>query len=807
MVMLILLGLAVALLVSALKSNPQIERDKITADALAKAKDALIGYAATYGDRNDKRVFGHLPCPDLGTGTEGSEAPSCSEKDISALGRLPWKSLGLPPLRDSSGECLWYAVSGSFKSNTKPDLLNWDSDGQFQILADDGATPMAGTSSTVFDGTHPAAVIFSAGAPLSGQNRTPAASSVSECGGNYTASNYLDTLAGISNSAISATANAITQFITGKTSNTFNDRLLYITANEIFAKRIEKRKDFPGVYFSDATNLTPTILNNFTLVGGYRDNIDTQNQTIAGISTNPPVYGLLQKTAQCLVKYGKNNSTATDKRLPWAAPLNIADFANDNFDDSAGLLAGRPPFVANNSAAAAPANLLVTSSNSWRLPTIARCTIGWENVAGAGGTTSKDGWWDKWKDHLFYAVADAFKPTSTAATQTYPCNSLQSGGNCLWVDHGGVTGVKGPYAAVLIYAGKKLASPAQSRDTLAQKIVAGNYLEGANATSIAAGNGNNIFTKTTGNDVLLCVSQDLSIDPGCQNPVVYSGPPPGSDYSFSNNISSFDPAGSGGGSQVTINADGSATLYITGASNKSGCFWFPTANALYNKTMRAYFKFRFRDTETSTTSSSHGDGITFTVLPGSANVAYVDGMCGDTNKSGYSGSDGGGHAPLPLPTTNLAIEYDVFYNSAYADPSPANKNHIAVLTGSLDHSGISFSSPCDGTTAGCYPASTPNWLEDNVYHQTRIEVFTGCDNTCSTCNASGAYSLVRAWVDCTNCRDLNASFTGTPGIQSCISTSSWLNSTNDTVKFGFTSGESAGVRQTIDLSDFGVNFE
>jgi type II secretory pathway pseudopilin PulG len=485
LIILALIGIGAAfLLVSALMSNPQIERDKITAAALAQAKEALIGYAATYGDThlvsgNAVYVFGHLPCPDLGTGIEGSEASSCSGKNISALGRLPWKTLGLPPLRDSSGECLWYAVSGSFKSNTKPDLLNWDSDGQFQILAEDGVTVMAGSNATNYDGTHPVAVIFSAGPILPGQDRTPAASGVAECGGNYTPSNYLDTLASINNAIVSATANAITRFISGKTSDTFNDRLLFITADEIFAKRIEKRSDFPGTYFNDPSLTAP--------------------------------YGLLQKTAQCIANYGKNNADPTDKRLPWAAPLTIPDFANDTLDDTPNLLAGRPPFKVKDSDSSTN-NTLVSSGNSYRLLDITTCPAGWNMVAGNPATSSQDGWWDKWKDHLFYAVADAFKPSSAVAKQTTPCSS----GSCLTVD-----GI-GPYAAVLIFAGKKLASPAQSRDTLAQKTVASNYLEGVNASSIAAGTGTAYtkITSATANDVLVCIKQDLTIDPTCANPTL-----------------------------------------------------------------------------------------------------------------------------------------------------------------------------------------------------------------------------------------------------------------------------------------------
>lgn len=507
LLMLVLMIAMATLLITVLsKANRQIERDRITAAALAQAKDALIGYAVAFPEQHllvsGKIVYvpGHLPCADQGTSIEGNEAAFCGGKGISAIGRLPWKTLGLPPLRDGAGECLWYAVSGSFKANTKPDLLNWDSDGQFQILAEDGMSIIAGTSDANFDGTHPAAVIFSAGSILPGQNRTLAASGVLECGGNYTASNYLDTLAGINNSIVNTVANTITRLISGKTSDTFNDRLLFITIDEIFARHIEKRNDFPGGYFNDTT-LTKAALDNPA---------DPINLT---------TIGLLQKTAQCLANYGKKNAAGlADKRLPWAAPLNVPDFANVTFDDDPNLLAGRPPFKVNDSDALTN-NTLVSSGNNYRLLDTTTCPTGWSMVAGASSTSSQHGWWGKWKDHLFYAVAEAFNPSSVVASQIHPCNNLQSGGNCLWVDHGGVTGVKGPYAAVLIYGGKKLASPAQSRDTLAQKIVAANYLEGANATSISAGNGNNTFTKTIGNDVLLCVSQDLSIDPGCENPV------------------------------------------------------------------------------------------------------------------------------------------------------------------------------------------------------------------------------------------------------------------------------------------------
>lgn len=862
---LIMIGIFATLLVGALKSNPQIGRDAITADARSKAKDALIGYAVVYPEQNlvsGKPVYvpGHLPCPDMGTGTEGIEASSCGANGVSAIGRLPWKTLGLPPLRDGAGECLWYAVSGTFKSGTKPDLLNWDSDGQFRIMAENGATVIAGTDAANFDGTHPVAVIFSAGAPLSGQNRATAASGVSECGGNYTAANYLETLAGINNAAVSATANAITQFITGKPSSTFNDRLVYITPDDIFgAKHIQKRMDFPGTYFSDTANVTAANLNNFTLVGGYYDNQDPNNQYIGGVVTNR-VYGLLQKTAQCLVKYGKNNSTVADKRLPWAAPLNVADFANNSFADSANLKAGRPPFIVDASATAAPANTFVASTapnNHRRLLTTTYCTIGWNNVAGLP-SSQQDGWWDKWKDHLFYAVADAFKPTSTVATQAWPCSS----GSCLTVDG------KGPFAAVLLYADAADSAIPQNRYTLAQKRVASNYLEGVNATSIASGSGT-AFTRSGGNDDLICINQDLTIDPTCQNPaipcltistssvtvqpgttatvtatnpcgtvtvssantaiakVTYASgvatitgvaagsttvtiadntnswpvavtvsSPGSAQVSFATNIGSFIKTSKA----VTVNA---GTVSLTNGKKTSGCFWYPTASTLSGKTLRAYFEFQFGYTEKAN-KDSKGYGLTFALLPGG--TSSLDKKCGSKDQAGYGyGSD----KSSKWPSTSFGVEVDTDYSDKDKDPGSSSSisNHVAFLpTNSVKHSSTSaVTSSCNGNGAiGCFKtfsSGTPNWFEDSAKHNMRIEMQTKCNSTCSTCGSSGSNTQVKIWADCISCNDFSANFGSTPQVNYCTALPPTLNS----VIYGFTSGNTDN-KENVTISNFGIGF-
>ena len=95
----------------------ETRRDAIGERALAQAREALIAYAA---DRPINAAVGpgYLPCPDLdddgwAESTCGSQSGESGQ--ASRLGRLPWKTLGLPDLRDGHGERLWYAVSSKHK--------------------------------------------------------------------------------------------------------------------------------------------------------------------------------------------------------------------------------------------------------------------------------------------------------------------------------------------------------------------------------------------------------------------------------------------------------------------------------------------------------------------------------------------------------------------------------------------------------------------------------------------------------------------------------------------------------------------
>jgi len=214
------------------KGDNQLIRQAQTVKALAQAKAALIGFAATYADDPDHKgqPQGYLPCPDIDG--DGSSDAACSNRDKTVLGRFPWRTLGLPPLRDGSGECLWYVVSGTYKDAPK-NILTSDTDGQLVVenlqtainpnlnpplagpqnleIIDDGAFPDGRKKCQFKRGVESAgvmpdtrtqaiAIIFAPGQPIGSQSRVGGTSAQrTECGWTGAASvdgnqayNYLD---------------------------------------------------------------------------------------------------------------------------------------------------------------------------------------------------------------------------------------------------------------------------------------------------------------------------------------------------------------------------------------------------------------------------------------------------------------------------------------------------------------------------------------------------------------------------------------------------------------------------------------
>lgn len=197
MVILMVLGAAAAYFaISAINRGGNNERNRINERALAQAREALIAWSAN----NVGTRHGLLPLPDLGssrngTPLEGSAAGAAAgiQKNMTVIGRLPWRTLGIAPLRDAAGECLWYAVSGSTQNTVPPDVVNWDAIGHLDLYQSNGTAAATLSLSGTNYHRRPVAVVFAPGPALANQNRQRSATdTVDECGGNYDARNYLD---------------------------------------------------------------------------------------------------------------------------------------------------------------------------------------------------------------------------------------------------------------------------------------------------------------------------------------------------------------------------------------------------------------------------------------------------------------------------------------------------------------------------------------------------------------------------------------------------------------------------------------
>ena len=176
---------------------------------LRQAIDGLIGYAITQA-RNGERP-GSLPCPD--TNGDGIAEPSCANANL--VGRLPWKTLSLPELRDNSGALLWYALSSNFR-NTSSSVINSDTVGQLSIT--DAATGAVNESDVI-------AVVFAPGAPVEGQTRR----------NTKLLSDYLE---GASGSTVFSRSQQSTAFTAGQcfrgTPIACNDQLLTLNQADLF---------------------------------------------------------------------------------------------------------------------------------------------------------------------------------------------------------------------------------------------------------------------------------------------------------------------------------------------------------------------------------------------------------------------------------------------------------------------------------------------------------------------------------------------------------------------------------------------
>ncbi len=472
-IVLILAGLTFIL--SILPTDLKLKQQNQTSQALSQAKRALISYAVSNYYRtnfNTNEILsgwhGYLPCPETSSGSEGSQDANCNSFRINALGRLPWKTLNIDPLKDATGQCLWYAVSAAYKFGPKQ-LHNADSLGMFDIYDTEGNKLNSDQPEDRI-----VAIVFAPGKQLSGQNRSTQ-NTLLPCGNPQNlvqAENYLDSINTINNASISADTDQIDRFaglFSNIDLNNFNDRIITITRGEIFNTIKAATK---------ASQVSPT-------------------QTVNSLQEQ--LQNLGSRLAQCLVSYAR----ASNSRFPWPGRVDMNssgtsdDYRNntnytDWSDNTDGYL-GRLPMDVSHS------NLYTGQTRQFlfdycRAPPL---------------NTAQHRLWNDWKDYFFLVIGRDFSPASLTTTPL--CNAS----SCPTLSTTN-------YAALIIISNIAINNntfnqrrrdldietlPQNSRDL---KGNISNYLEGVNATNFGA-RSLGTYSNTTGNDIFIAIDTNMNI--------------------------------------------------------------------------------------------------------------------------------------------------------------------------------------------------------------------------------------------------------------------------------------------------------
>lgn len=424
-VLLIVAGmLALALsatLLARMRGATAAERERHDLRALAQAREALIGFATTVAPDTAAKRPGDLPCPDLDN--DGDAEATCIAQ-AQRLGRLPWKTLGIPDLRDAAGERFWYAVSARFKRNNVnacpmaggANCLNSESNGTLTVRDSAGAILHDGTTNS-----GAIALIIAPGSVLTRQG--VAAPQSRSCAGD---------------------ANPALCTATGRCSSVATP--LCNPANYLDRVGPPVRTIVGAVMSSeDNADLVEGTATNGFIQGPIRERDDiVVNDRIAIVRYADIVPALERRVAvtaqRCLDDYAASSSN----RLPWAAsPLANYTIA---LPDQVGETFGRLP---NSLAATA---LSSGMAMSWP----ASCPITW--------STPQHKWWANWQNLVYFAIAPAYSPSTAAPA----C------GACIAVAPGSPTSDK---RFVVLVAGQALAG--QSRGVGA---TASAYLEDLNAS-------------------------------------------------------------------------------------------------------------------------------------------------------------------------------------------------------------------------------------------------------------------------------------------------------------------------------------
>jgi hypothetical protein len=270
-VVVMIIGAVATVTVASVLTARALQTREITDQAtiLAEAKQALIGWAITSGSTSNPGTNrpGDLPAPDVADTAEapmqnydGDAEAACMDGtrvtgmplisgsvNVRCLGRLPWRilkaSIPAPSEQDADGRMPWYAVSANLtRIDTCLTVLN----SEMVTRSYPGSHVCASATSlpypwlTVRDtrgnviSNRVAFVVFVPG-PVVGNQQRRAAPNLG------TAADFLDSLtvpSGCSAPCVPGTYNNAdldNDFIAGDASDTFNDKLLYVTIDDLIA--------------------------------------------------------------------------------------------------------------------------------------------------------------------------------------------------------------------------------------------------------------------------------------------------------------------------------------------------------------------------------------------------------------------------------------------------------------------------------------------------------------------------------------------------------------------------------------------
>lgn len=580
----------------------EARRQAKTAAVLAEAREALIGYALTYRDRqaaqdpnstddDDSAMYGYLPMPDMGEtfsrNSDLASSPCVGEgcatlnqnqinQSLTYIGRFPWKTVGTAPLRDGAGECLWYIVSASHRE-PKQDLskpMNWDTLGQIDVVTTTDTEKMRSLIMSAHD--RPLAIIFSPGDSIGDQNRGSIGSDdVTECGGNYSPANYLEP--NLASALLDSSGNPTiaSAYFTGSIlSNPATTNLAIATQGRIVKEGATALK---ATCTSGAADCV-IVANDTGLPITSRSIFDTLSKRQAFIDE---INGLLKSIETGLA------SDSLQGTLP--APVDTGAFS-------------QPP-------------------DTWTLGRI-------PDSGKYGDANIPLGYFSNFRDQIFYAKCNNSNACLTAAIGS------EEDRGC---------------AAVMVFAGQR--GPSQTRASAADRNTLANYLEGDNRTSLSAFTtrfvGQYDFKKdqSVGQDIVRCIPDAANAGPFAK----VDSPNLPTDKQLVN----FDAA------TMTLTLGSSATTG-TGyaAADLFGCAWDNSEAVDFGSGLRAYFRFKIPNTGDGFVFALPDGDRNFgtTALP-----SLPCGMSGQ--HLGYSGDNG--LTPY-INYPKIGFEFDTSRNSNYS---------------------------------------------------------------------------------------------------------------------------------------------